>query len=96
MVAEVTLEAEKHRAALARLTQPHALQVAMAAIRELQGIGASAVKVSERGDIEVAFARIADAQADGTEIEQLRQDNHRLANELEMQREARRVERGDY
>jgi hypothetical protein len=68
----------------------------MVHVRELRAMGATKVCVRCGGDVEAEFARAVDAPADSAELEQLREENHRLANELEMQREARRVERGDY
>lgn len=65
-------------------------------VRELRALGATKVSVHYAGSVEAEFARAVDAPADSAELEQLREENHRLANELEMQREARRVERGDY
>lgn len=65
-------------------------------LKELRAMGATKVHF-QYGDLTVELAPIsAPAEQSGAELEQLRQDNHRLANELELQREARRVERGDY
>lgn len=65
----------------------------MVHVRELRAMGATSVHVA-RGCVDAKFAQPVDKAADSAELDELRQTNHRLQNELELERHARRVATG--